>query len=202
MRIWQGARIAASYPRVNDTEFEDLVRTCYQDLYRFALSLARNEADACDLTQQTFYRYAERGHQVRDRAKVKGWLVTTLHRLFLAGRRHETRFPQVTLDDSEADLPVITPAAVESLDGATVMAALLGLDDLYRAPLELFYVENQSYEDIARTLDIPVGTVMSRLSRGKGLLRQRLASRDEQNAGKVIPLDSQGASQNSQRTQP
>ena len=94
------------YPRVNDTEFEDLVRTCYQDLYRFALSLARNEADACDLTQQTFYRYAERGHQVRDRAKLKGWLVTTLHRLFLAGRRHETSFPQVAMDDAEADLPV------------------------------------------------------------------------------------------------
>jgi RNA polymerase sigma-70 factor (ECF subfamily) len=201
MGIWQVARIAASSPYVNETEFEDLVRTCYQDLYRFALSLTRNEADACDLTQQTFYRYAECGHQVRDRSRAKGWLLTTLHRLFLAGRRHETRFPQVNLDDSEADLPVIAPTAVESLDGATVMEALLGLDDLYRAPLELFYVENQSYEDIARILDIPVGTVMSRLSRGKKLLRRRLASRDERNAAKVIPLDSHAATQNSQGTQ-
>jgi RNA polymerase sigma-70 factor (ECF subfamily) len=190
---------------VNDSEFEEVVRTCYQDLYRFALSLARNEPDACDLTQQTFYRYAERGHQLRDRAKVKGWLVTTLHRLFLAGRRHETRFPQVTMDEAESDLPVITPAAVEALDGATVMDALLGLDDLYRAPLQLFYVENQSYEDIARTLDVPVGTVMSRLSRGKMLLRQRLAGRPEQSAGKVIPLEAPRGSrstQPSQRPQP
>lgn len=202
MQIWQVASTVAFFPHVNDTEFEDLVRACYQDLYRFALSLARNEADACDLTQQTFYRYAERGHQVRDRAKVKGWLMTTLHRLFLAGRRHETRFPQVTLDEVEADLPVITPAAVESMDAATVMAAMLDLDELYRAPLELFYVENQSYKDIARTLDLPVGTVMSRLSRGKRLLRQRLARRDGQNTGKVVPLDSGGASQYSQRSQP
>jgi RNA polymerase sigma-70 factor (ECF subfamily) len=186
---------------VNETEFEDVVRTCYQDLYRFALSLARNEADACDLTQQAFYRYAERGHQVREHTKVRSWLFTTLHRLFLAGRRHETRFPQVTLDEAEADLPVITPAAVESLDGAAAMEALLALDDLYRAPLALFYVENQSYEEIARTLDIPVGTVMSRLSRGKALLRRRFATGQAHNASKIIPLDSRVPAQNSQRPQ-
>jgi RNA polymerase sigma-70 factor (ECF subfamily) len=81
------------------------------------------------------------------------------------------------------------------------MEALLGLDDLYRAPLQLFYVENQSYEDIARTLEVPVGTVMSRLSRGKGLLRQRLAGRHEPSAGKVIPLEAPPASRNAQPAQ-
>jgi DNA-directed RNA polymerase specialized sigma24 family protein len=59
---------------------EKLVKLYYQDLYRFGFSLTRSEADACDLTQQTFYIWANKGHQLKDLGKVKGWLFTTLHR--------------------------------------------------------------------------------------------------------------------------
>jgi RNA polymerase sigma-70 factor (ECF subfamily) len=55
----------------------------YEPLYQFAFSLARDEADACDLTQQTFCIWAAKGHQLRDASKVKTWLFTTLHREFL-----------------------------------------------------------------------------------------------------------------------
>jgi RNA polymerase sigma-70 factor (ECF subfamily) len=61
-------------------EFELLVSQFYEPLYRFAFSLTGTEADACDLTQQTFYIWATKGHQLRDRSKVKSWLFTTLHR--------------------------------------------------------------------------------------------------------------------------
>ena len=54
----------------------------YRPLYQFAFTLTRDEADACDLTQQTFYIWARKGHQLRDQSKVKTWLFTTLHREF------------------------------------------------------------------------------------------------------------------------
>src|ERR1043166_6625006 len=75
-----------------DVDFESLVSRYYRGLYQFAFSLTRREADACDLTQQTFYVWAKKGHQLRDVTKVKTWLFTTLHREFLKSRRHLNRF--------------------------------------------------------------------------------------------------------------
>ena len=75
-----------------DMEFENLVKLYYRDLYRFGLSLAGSEADAADLTQETFYIWARKGHQLNDRTNVKGWLFTTLHREFLKICRRRKRF--------------------------------------------------------------------------------------------------------------
>jgi RNA polymerase sigma-70 factor (ECF subfamily) len=74
-------------------DFESVVAEYYEPLYQFAFSLTRSEADACDLTQQTFYVWATKGHQLRDESKVKTWLFTTLHRAFLENRRKQSRFP-------------------------------------------------------------------------------------------------------------
>src|SRR5580698_1480931 len=97
-------------------DFEDLVASHYGPLYQFAFSLTRVEADACDLTQQTFMIWAMKGHQLRDASKVKTWLFTTLHREFLDSRRRQTRFPHFELDATEAELPVISPTAISGLD--------------------------------------------------------------------------------------
>ena len=86
----------------DNVEFESLVARYYEPLYQFAFSLARDESDACDLTQQTFCIWAAKGHQLRDASKVKTWLFTTLHREFLGVRRKQTRFPQVELEDAGA----------------------------------------------------------------------------------------------------
>ncbi|MBI5773511.1 MAG: RNA polymerase sigma factor [Verrucomicrobia bacterium] len=171
-----GGIIAPPPPQtpVNDAEFENLVNAHYEGLYRFALSLTQSVDEACDLAQQTFYRWAERGHQLRDRSKAKTWLFTTLHREFLQGRRHRARFPHLTIEHAESELPTVSPAMISALDGAAVMGALLDLDELYRAPLLLFYLEDHSYKEIADILDVPIGTVMSRLSRGKQELRTAL----------------------------
>ena len=80
-------------------QFEALVSEHYEPLYRFALSLTRAESDARDLTQQTFYIWATKGHQLRDLSKVKAWLYTTLHRAFLVGRRRQSRFPHENLEE-------------------------------------------------------------------------------------------------------
>ncbi len=145
-------------------------------LYRFALSLTRQGADALDLTQETLAIWARKGRQLRDPSKLKTWLCTTLYREFLATRRREKRFPHFELSVVEAELPVSTPEAVEKMDAAIVMDALMGLDDAHRAPLMLFYVEDRPYQEIAAILGVPIGTVMSRLARGKEQLRKRLSA--------------------------
>src|ERR1700734_615385 len=147
-------------------DFENLVASHYGPLYQFAFSLTRDEAEACDLTQQTFCIWAAKGHQLRDVSKVKTWLFTTLHREFLGTRRKQTRFPHVELDHASADLPVVPPANVNQLDVAQLLAALAQLDEIYRAPVALFYLQDHSYNEIAEILEIPLGTVKSRLTRG------------------------------------
>jgi RNA polymerase sigma-70 factor (ECF subfamily) len=157
---------------MHSLDFEDIVDRFYPMLYRFALSLARNEADACDLTQQTFSTWAEKGHLLRDASKVKSWLFTTLYREFISNRRREMRWPKEELSEVENELPVALPETVDCLESAQVMDALHSIDETFRAPLVLFYLEENSYEEIAQILEIPVGTVMSRLSRGKQKLQQ------------------------------
>src|SRR5688572_33283502 len=94
-------------PLTHGMEFSRLVETHYRGLYQFALSLARSEADAADLTQETFLRWAEKGSQLRDPSKSKSWLYTTLYRLFLNRQRHVTRFPHEELSDVETQLPSV-----------------------------------------------------------------------------------------------
>lgn len=178
-------------------EFEHLVQEHYQPLYRFALSLAQREADAADLTQQTFLRWATRGFQLRDRTKAKTWLFTTLYREFLSGGRRGSRFPHIELGDAEAELPAVQERTVDELDGQSALDALNELDETYRAPLTLFYLQQHSYQEIADILEVPIGTVMSRLSRGKAQLRQKLSTpKPESGAAQAAPAAPRPASDN------
>lgn len=155
--------------------FESVVARYYEPLYQFAFSLTRAEADACDLTQQTFYIWATKGHQLRDPAKVKTWLFTTLHRQFLEARRRQTRFPHHELEAVSYELPAISPNTAMQLDSAQVLQALAQVDEVYQAPVALFYLEDYSYKEIAAILEVPMGTVKSRISRGIGQLQTLLA---------------------------
>src|SRR5262245_62168376 len=95
--IFDQLRVAR--PNMDSTDqFEAIVSEQYEALFRFAMSLTRSESDARDLTQQTFYIWATRGHQLRDVSKVKAWLFTTLHRVFLVARRKQSRFPHHDLE--------------------------------------------------------------------------------------------------------
>jgi RNA polymerase sigma-70 factor, ECF subfamily len=155
-------------------EFESVVARFYEPLYQFAFSLSRAEADACDLTQQTFYVWATKGHQLRDPTKVKTWLFTTLHRAFLESRRRQVRFPHYELDEVPLDLPTLSPASVNQLDSSQVLHALGQVDEIYQAPVSLFYLEDCSYMEIAEILAIPIGTVKSRMARGIAQLQEIL----------------------------
>lgn len=158
-------------------DFEDIVARHYAPLYQFAFSLTRAESDACDLTQQTFCIWAAKGHQLRDASKVKTWLFTTLHREFLGSRRRQTRFPHTELESAATELPVVSPATASRMDAAQALDALSRLDEIYQAPVALFYLQDCSYNEIAGILGIPLGTVKSRLTRGLGRLHQLLADK-------------------------
>jgi len=155
-----------------ETGFESLVSRYYGPLYQFAFSLTRTEADASDLTQQTFYIWATKGHQLRDGTKVKTWLFTTLHREFLNMRRKIVRFPHHELSEMDRELPTISPTMVNALDSAKVVDLLKRVAEPYQASLALFYMEDYSYKEIAEILDVPLGTVQSRISRGMAQLQQ------------------------------
>lgn len=162
-----------------EKEFERLVDLHYSSLYRFAYTLTRNESDAGDLTQETFYIWARKGHQVRDETKVKSWLFTTLHREWLQKRRRITRFPQVALDDAEFELPDVQPPSADRLDRGNILAALSQVDERFQAVLALFYLEDYSYPEIAGILEVPLGTVKSRIARGIGQLQALLREETE-----------------------
>jgi RNA polymerase sigma-70 factor (ECF subfamily) len=174
---------------VDDVDYEQAVALYHEDLHRFALSLARNPDDARDLTQESYCRLLGKTGQLRDRTKVKSWLFTTLYRVFLGRKRHEKRFPHLEFSALEPELPGLTGDVVDKLDGATVMEALQEIDEHHRTPLMLFYLQDLSYREIAELLDVPIGTVMSRLARAKAILRAavtaRTAGAPESN---VIPL--------------
>ncbi len=155
-------------------DFESLVASYYEPLYQFAFSLTRDEADACDLVQEAFCIWANKGHQLRDLTKVKTWLFTTLHREFLSACRKRTRFPHVELDHAADELPVVSPPAINHLDTTQVLVALAQLDEVYQAPVALFYLQDCSYNEIAAILEVPLGTVKSRLARGLERLHQSL----------------------------
>jgi RNA polymerase sigma-70 factor, ECF subfamily len=157
-----------------DPEFQNLVQLYYRDLYRFGLSLTGNEADAADLAQETFYVWANKRYQLKDPAKVKAWLFTTLHRQFLQARRHETRFKDEPIDETSAELLLINVDCVNRIDARALLSFLGQLDENHRAPLVLYYLEDLSYNEIAETLAVPLGTVQSRIARAKIKLLQLL----------------------------
>lgn len=159
---------------VNELDYEQIVALHHESLYRFAFSLAGNPDDAAELTQEAYVRLLNKSWQLRDQNKVKSWLCTTLYRTFLGWKRRESRFPHLDVLSVEDELPPLTPEIGDQLDGEAAMDAALELEEHFRVPLVLHYLQCLSYREIAEMLNVPVGTVMSRLSRGKDLLRQRL----------------------------
>jgi len=173
---------------------DDLVERFYEPLYRFAYSLAGAEHHAEDLTQETFYLWAEKGSQLRDASKVKSWLFTTLYREFLGSRRRETRHPIQPLDESMDQIPASVTDSARALDATSIMSALLRVEETYRVPLTLFYLQELSYREIAELIDAPIGTVMSRLSRGKEQLRRLVADGAAAHESNIISLPPRAAS--------
>jgi RNA polymerase sigma-70 factor (ECF subfamily) len=147
----------------------------YSALYRFAVSLTRSETDAADLVQETFLVLTRRSQQIRDFSQIKCWLFTTLRREFIRTIRRRKKYFEVEFLPDIHNSPTSDLEPWQSLDARIVLDALLRVNERYRATLKLFYLSELSYKEIAETLGMPIGTVMSRLSRGKEQLKSILA---------------------------
>lgn len=166
--------------------FEQIVDAHYQGLYRFALSMCRRDATAQDLVQQTFLQWAKKGHTLREASKVKTWLFTTIYREWLTLARREKKHEEIEFEPDLHGAIHENPDEDPKVDSQALQSALEELEPNYRAPLVLFYLKELSYRDIAETLGIPIGTVMSRLSRAKDSLRTILLRIESSSAGNII----------------
>gem|GEM_PF-1258473 len=165
--------------------FQDIVDAYYENLYKFAYSLSRSRDDAWDLTQQTILQWARKNRSIRNPGATKSWLYTTCYREHLKNAKKSSRF---TTYEEEAEEPERVSAdeieQVRSAEAQDVMAALMQLKDPYRQVVSLFFLESYTYEEIANILSIPIGTVMSRLSRGKEQLKTAILK--SSTAGNIV----------------
>ena len=152
-----------------------LIDAHYEALYRYAYRLSGSSADAEDLTQETFGKALAHLPQLREPDRAKAWLFRILRNLYLHKVRDQKRHKQIPLD-AVGDLPQgQSEDPMPEIDPAKLQQALNELDETFRTPIILFYFEEFSYRAIAEQMELPIGTVMSRLARGKAYLRARLA---------------------------
>jgi len=145
-------------------------------LYGYAFRLCGDRDLAEDLTQQTFMAAHRNLEQLREPDKALAWLFAILRRVYWKSRRKRQPISAADLEwdpNGEADIP-----DNDEIDQELLQQALDDLPDPFRLVLVMFYFEDCSYQTIAESLELPIGTVMSRLARAKRQLRRRLQSSD------------------------
>jgi RNA polymerase sigma-70 factor (ECF subfamily) len=155
------------------SSLEKLVDEHYQSLYCYAFRLSGSAADAEDLTQESFCKAQENLSQLRDAGKIKAWLFRILRNTYLQNLRDDAKRPLVNLE-SVKNVPDHVAQDSAGIDPEQMQQALADLPEGFRTPVILYYQKDFSYRQIAEHMDIPLGTVMSRLSRAKTYLRDRL----------------------------
>ena len=160
----------------------ELIGQHYELLYRVSFRLTGSVADAEDLTQQTFLTAQQKLHQLRELESAKSWLLAILRHHFFRNRSRAAR-QSVSLDSLPEPTGLIDEPT--DFDSEELQMALNELPDEFRFPLVLYYFHELSYQEIAIQLDVPLGTVMSRLSRGKQHLRRRLMADETTTASKL-----------------
>lgn len=150
----------------------EAVREHYDPVYRYARSLVFTVADAEDLVQSAFLKLHRNIDKIRERDRLRSWLIGTTRRQFIDGYRHARKFQKVPIDDFEPTQPEPSSQNGRKMDAETALEGLHQLPIEFREPISLFYLEHKSYKEIAAILEIPIGTVMSRMRRGKDHLRK------------------------------
>jgi RNA polymerase sigma-70 factor (ECF subfamily) len=180
-----------------DAAFEQEALPWIDDVYRFALSLTRDESDADDVVQDTFLRAFRSWHTYMPGSDCRRWLFTICRNVFLRSR--ERARPTVELEAADVDAAAAGSAHAAAvregfediysrLDlGPAIMAALAKIPEPFRATLIIVDVEDQSYESAAEVLGVPIGTVRSRLFRGRRLMQEQLLTYAK-DAGFGVPV--------------
>lgn len=169
-------------------DFDEIVEGHYQALYRFALGLARSEAEGCELVQYTFMQLVSTDCLPCRESEINTWLSATLYRQYLFHQEGGLRWARQDLSERQFEPPIPALDAVERLEPLRLMECLQSISEGFRVPLLLFFVRDHSCGEIAEILSIPVGTAISRLSRGKRMLWNailELPSHDQVNESRV-----------------
>jgi len=157
---------------------------CMDDVYRFALSLTRDPADAQDIVQETYLRAYRSWHTFVPGSDCRRWLFTICRNAFLRSRQ-QTRLEVEAIDGDAESIAAArehgamiadgTDRLLSTVDlGPALDRALAGLDEPFRSAVQLVDVEDQSYEAAAEILGVPIGTVRSRLFRARRQMQQHL----------------------------
>jgi RNA polymerase sigma-70 factor (ECF subfamily) len=154
-----------------------LVEEHYVTLYRYAYRLSGSSADAEDLTQEAFCKAQLNFGQLRDPSRARPWLFSILRNAYLHRVRADRQQNCVSLE-CVGDLAEPLPQVLPEIDPERLQQALNELPEAFRTPIILYYFEDFGYRDIAEQMDLPIGTVMSRLARAKAFLRLRLLEPD------------------------
>lgn len=150
----------------------DRIEQCIPALRRYAWSLMRSRDEADDLVHDCLVRALDKLHTRRHEADLRAWLFTIMHNLFITQhRRRKTRPPMENLDDDHEAAAGLRPTQEDGLLWRDMLRGLERLPDEQREVVLLISVEDLSYAETASVLGIPVGTVMSRLARGRERLR-------------------------------
>jgi len=163
------------------TTFEELAMPLFGSLYNFAHWLAQNREDAEDLVQETFVKALRGFGYLRPETNFRAWIFQILRNTFLSSQSRVDRRKTVALDLDETllELPGRIGTAesilIERADAHLVLHAIHNLAPVFREVLLLCDVEEMSYKEIAEVLSIPIGTVMSRLTRARKAVREALA---------------------------
>ena len=168
--------------------FNDLVRKYEKQVYNFAYRLTGNYDDANDVAQDAFLRVFNAIGTFRGDSSFSTWLFRITTNVFLDERKKAKAHPQTSLDEylelgessvaRQIEDPAPTPEAVlEESERALILSKAVGdLPEYQRAMVTLYHTQQKSYEEIAEIMDLPIGTVMSRLARAKVYLRTKLSS--------------------------
>lgn len=162
-------------------DVRQLVAEYHQAVYRYAYRLTGSVPDAEDLTQQVFLTAQEKLGQLRQIESVRGWLFAILRNYFLKSCQKRRPIPAENLQLNMDAIPAKIPPEAQ-VDREQLQQAIDELPDNYRLVLTMFYYEGSSYREIAKRLELPIGTVMSRLARAKDRLRSKLFESEDQTA--------------------
>lgn len=162
---------------INAEDFEAAALPHLNDLFRTAVRLTANRTEAEDLVQEVYLQAWKSFHRFELGTNCRAWLFKIL---FNKSNHHRRRLFRL-VEDSEKTIDALTyePPVPEHLRDEEILAALGGITEQYREAIVLADVEEFSYKEVAFILKVPIGTVMSRLSRGRRLLRVALAGTAE-----------------------
>lgn len=152
-------------------DLDDQLRELMPRLRRFALSLTRELSSADDLVQSCLERALNNWRSKRPEGDLRAWLFAILYRQFIDGRRSARRYQRMLAFFTGPDTEP-APTLERGILAQSTLDAFRLLSDEQRALLLAVTVEGLSYKEVAQILDVPVGTVMSRLSRARQALRQ------------------------------